>query len=1022
MQVLVDTGATRCFISARLAKALMTDIEPLTENISFNLANKSNLLILGGAHATLNICDKIFSEHFIVTNSLVHDVILGGNFIWKHKVDILTSVRELRIGDVAIPIYASNEISNKAESLAAIEECSPGDLVNINRELSAEQTAALKSLFNRFSDVCSQDPEDIGESTFTHRIELTSKVPVVRRGRRIAHTERKIVEDETSKMLRMGVIQPSKSPYGAPVVLVNKKDNAARFCVDYRGLNEITVKDNYPMPYIEEELERFRGCRYFTTLDLTSGYWQFLVEDSAQKYTAFSTHEGHFEFKRMPFGLCTAGATFQRNMEELLKGLEFARNYIDDIMVASKTFEEHLKHLELVLTRLREAKLKVKPTKCNIADHETKFLGFLVSEKGIKVCDSRSDAIKDYPIPTTQKQVRSFLGLASYYRRFINGFSEMAAPLTALTAKAAKGFKWNEICDEAFNNLKERLISPPILRQPDFQRQFVLTTDASTYGLGAILSQPDGDQENVIAYASRTMNEHERRYMTTEQELLAIVWAVQRFRPYLYGTTFKLITDHKALVHIQTSALGSGRLARWKLLLAEYQFEVEHKPGKDNTNADVLSRIEYVSSIYENAPMTSEELARLQGEDKNLKAIIDKTNEGGGVYESFVLRDGVLYRRRSIDKPYAKNTIWRLVIPDSLVDEVLRTCHDDFSGAHLGLKKTCHKVSSQFFWTGMKKDVEKWISSCELCDAKKLPVTKYKAPLHPITEAERPFDIIGMDFVGPLPETESGNKWLLVITDYLTKWVEAFPTKDAKANTVAKILIKEIICRHGAPKKLLTDQGRQFVSNLLAKVCEYFNTKKINTTSYHPQCNGLTERFNGTLCSMIASYCNEKQEDWDEFIDVCLFAYRTSKQETVGETPFRLLYGRDVNLPADIALWSSKDIFIDEIDKAWKLAHKLISESAERQVAKESISNYPKYKVGDRIRVDIPSIAIGLKRKLRRKNYSEPLEVLAITDTDNIMISRDPDKWVHSNRVKPAITSRYGRVIKQPDRYQAGFD
>ena len=1016
IQVLADSGCTISLMSEALARALGETILPLDRPVKFSTANRSKMQAVGRVIVTFEIEELQFTEEFLVTDCLVHSVILGCNFFRKHKADIMFSTDEFVIGKTRVPMYGSYNIGNSACAVSEIRE--PGDVVKINKGLTVEQEKKVKELINKFTDVFSKDSEDIGESTFVHKIDLTTETPVKKRHYRIPYTQKSIVEEEIRKMLKMDVIQKSNSPYGAPVVLVKKKDNSVRFCVDFRALNEVTIKDNYPMPYIDEELESFRGKRFFTTLDLTSGYWQFLVDEKARQYTAFNTHQGSFEFKRMPFGLCNAGATFQRQMQQLLEEyIEFARNYIDDIIISSRTFAEHLVHIEKVLLKLREARLKVKPSKTCVADEETKYLGFIVSKEGIKVCPSRSEAIANYPRPTTQKEIRSFIGFASYYRRFIEGFADVAGPLIKLLAKSAK-FEWTEECTTSFEKLKACLVSPEIMAYPDFSKRFCLTTDASKIGLGAIISQPDGERENVIAYASRTLKPAERNYNTTELELLAIVWAVERFKPYLFGTVFELVTDHKPLIYLNSSASASSRLARWKLKLSDYSFDIRHKPGKDNVNADVLSRAEIVCAIE--YAQNETDMKRMQEEDVRIKEILKRLN-GNGVYKGFRRKEGILYCLRKNKKPYGTDEALRLVVPDVMVKEVLTTCHDYMSGAHLGQKKTIHKIGSRFYWYNWKDDVTAWINACSVCAGRKTP-NRPKAPLHSIIEAEKPFDMIGIDFVGPLPKTDNGNQWLLVITDYATRWVEAFPTKDSKAITVAEILVKQIIARYGAPMKLLSDRGRQFLSDLVYQVCELYRVKKINTTAYHPQTNGLTEKFNGTLCQMLAAYMNERQTDWDEFIEICLFAYRTSKQETTKETPFRLLYGRDARLPSDIDKWSTKDSFVDEIDKAWKLAQKLIKKSAKNSEKLSEPSEVINYQKDDWVRVEKPATQVGLKRKFRRDLWSEPVQILQVNDTENVLIKETPETWVHKNRIKPAETVlRSGRISRPPIRYRAGY-
>jgi hypothetical protein len=463
-------------------------------------------------------------------------------------------------------------------------------------------------------------------------------------------------------------------------------------------------------------------------------------------------------------------------------------------------------------------------------------------------------------------------------------------------------------------------------------------------------------------------------------------------------------------------------LARWKLLLQEYTFEIKYKPGKDNINADILSRIELECSAItlEDDWYNDENIKELQSKEEYIKVIKEKINKEGN-YNGYCIKEGIVFKTRNENKPYDSPDCLRLMVPKCLISEVLTLCHDDMSGAHLGLKKTIHKICLQFYWRGMIEDITEWIKACSVCAGMKAPFHQ-KAELHPITEAEQPFDMIGIDFVGPLPKTDDGNRWLLVITDYATRWAEAFATKDSTAITVADILIKKIITRHGAPRKLLSDQGQAFLSKVVTAICDWFKIKKVNTTAYHPQCNGLCEHVNGQLCKLLASYCNERQTDWDQYVDICLFAYRVSKQETIKESPFRLLYGRDANLPGDIAKWSTSDIFIDKISQAWKLAANLLKKAAEQTSSQEKEKKI-KYQIGDRIRVENPVTPIGLKKKLRRNLWFEPVDIIDINENSNVLVKHhNKEKWVHENRIKPAETTlKTGRISRPPTRFQAGY-
>ena len=394
-------------------------------------------------------------------------------------------------------------------------------------------------------------------------------------------------------MLKKDVIQPSSSPWASPIVLVKKKDGSTRFCVDYRKVNGVTRKDAYPLPRVDDTLDTLAGAKWFTTLDLVSGYWQVEVHKDDQEKTAFCTSDGLFEFKVMPFGLCNAPATFQRLMDMILAGLQWTTClvYLDDVIVLGRTFIEHLDHLEAVFSRLHEANLKLQPFKCNLCRAKVNFLGHIVSSEGISSDTSKVEKVANWPIPTCQRDVQCFLGLANYYRRFVKDYANIARPLHRLTEKNAI-FKWTEECQQSFDNLRERLISAPILAFPDCSKPFILDTDASNTGIGAVLSQKQEDgTERVIAYASRVLSKAERRYCVTRRELLAVVFFIDHFRHYLIGRSFTLRTDHGSLTWLWKFKNPEGQLARWLEKLQEYDFTIQHRQGRKHCNADAMSRI-----------------------------------------------------------------------------------------------------------------------------------------------------------------------------------------------------------------------------------------------------------------------------------------------------------------------------------------------------------------------------------------------------------------------------------------------
>ena len=808
-----------------------------------------------------------------------------------------------------------------------------------------------------------------------------------------------------AKMLEQGIVKPSSSPWASPVVLVAKKDGSMRFCEDYRRLNSITRMDTYPLPRVDDSLDLLAQTSHFSTLDLASGYWQVGMEASSQPKTAFCAHSGLYEFTVMPFGLCNAPATFQRLMETVLHGL--ARDkcfvYLDDVLVVGKTFEEHTNNLREVLTRLREAGLRLKPSKCHLAKARVTYLGYVVSREGIVADPDKVAAVQGFPTPTTVRELRSFLGLASYYRRFIPGFSKVASPLFMLTHKGSE-FVWSQECKRVFEQLKSLLSTAPILVFPNFEKEFILETDASLSGLGAVLAQQQ-DNKTVapIAYASRTLQKHERNYGVTELEALGVVWGVKHFRPYLYGHKCLVITDHEALKSLLNTPHPSGKLARWGLAIQELDLTIKYRPGKNNQSADALSRMPLQIQDHVTAKDGETTVNSLacdhggvgshQDEDPDIKIIKQYLKDGKLPLEDNVARklvlskvqyeviDDVLYHVE------ADHTL-RVIPPAHLREALFKEAHSGLFGGHLRSAKIHGQLAKHYWWPGMRADIVKWSRACMVCATRQLgkPVHPFLSPI-PVSG---PFDRLGVDVI-QFTSSSKGNKYAIVFMDYLTKWPEVFPAKNQNSLTIARLLVEHIIPRHGVPTQLLSDRGTAFLSKLMVEVYKLLGLKKVNTTAYHPQTDGLVERFNRTLTDMLSKKVLQSGKDWDTQLPYVLFAYRACPQQSTGESPFFLLYGRDPNLPTDQMLTPSLER--DEIEisdyrheialrmsTAWESARSKIKKAQEHQKHQhDKKARDPKIFPGDRVFVYTPAEKLGKAYKFARP-FKGPYRVKTVLD------------------------------------------
>ena len=805
--------------------------------------------------------------------------------------------------------------------------------------LDEQQSDQLKVLIRKYEGLFAESDKELGHTNLVkHRINTGNAQPVKEPPRRAPVHLRQEVDKNIDDMLKKGVIEPSNSPWASGVVLVKKKDGSYRFCVDYRRLNKVTVKDAYPLPRIDDSLEQLAGSAWFSTLDLCSGYWQVEMHPDDSYKTAFATRRGLFQFKVMPFGLCCAPSTFERLMETVLAGLQWdiCLVYLDDVIVAGKTFSDMLVNLDRVFERLGSAGLKLKAKKCSLCAKEVLFLGHVISEKGIATDPSKIDVVKNWPIPSNVTEIRSFLGLCSYYRRYIQNFASIARCLHVLTEKG-KPYIWSVKCQESFDILKNHLIKAPILAHPEFTKDFILDTDASNESIGAVLSQlNDQGSEVVIGYASRTLSKAERRYCVTRKELLAVVNFVKHYKHYLYGRRFVVRTDHGSLRWLMQFKNPEGQLARWLEVLSEYEIQMVHRPGVQHRNADALSRIPckqcgYFSNWDETHEKTeasvcvltdtSDEykddqshLEELQNNDKDLlyiknclrnqrRPMFSEVSGKGFVvrslwsqWENLQLEDEILIRNYESEKEKNRRQV---VLPFTERRNVLQRCHDDKTSGHLGTRKTLEKIRLTFYWPGLQSDVRLYIRGCDFCSRKKRPIPTKRAPMG-IVQSSFPMERIATDILGELPETKNGNKYILVVSDYFSKWTESFPMPNMEAETVVKLIVEEVITRFGMPAYIHSDQGRQYESNLFHEMCRVLNIKKTRTTPYHPQSDGMVEKFNGTLAKMLSAYVNDNHDDWDEYLPYVMMAYRSAEHETTGYTPNYLMFGREVSTPLDI--------------------------------------------------------------------------------------------------------------------------
>jgi hypothetical protein len=747
--------------------------------------------------------------------------------------------------------------------------------------------SSVKSLLLEYRDTFVHGNVGLGKTTLEkHVIDTGDAVPVRRGPYRIPYSQHADVQHAVQEMLDAGVIRESTSAWNAPLILVRKKTNDGsvkwRPVLDFRGLNKVTKRENFPFPNLQEALDQVGDAHLFSVLDLCSGYWQVEIEESSKEKTSFATPFGQYECNRLGFGLMNAPSTFVRLMSKVLCGiLKGVAVYMDDLLVYSTDVTEHLRLLREVLNRVRKAGLRLKPEKCVLLALQVLYLGHILRGGTVSPDPRNVSIIKQVARPLSSEDLKSFLGMVGWYSRFIQAYAKIALPLTRLTRKKVV-FLWTRVEEEAFRILQKALCTYPVLKSPRLDLPWIITTDASIVALGAIASQVHTDGEHVVAYASYKLRPAETRYSITELECYAVVYAVRYFRAYIYGTRFLLRVDHSSLTWLLNLTNPKPRLARWVLEIAEYQYDVQYTPGK-KMQADALTRLVSATS-QSSQEWTTRDIIEAQARDVELQERVAQSPSS--------------YHKDQAGILYLKTTHGRrlLAVPAAMTSYVLDIAHNGPLGGHQGVNRTIERVRQAYSWPGLYTEIRKYVTSCIECQKRKGRADPPAAP-QLLFQATRPFQRISIDIIGPLSPNTQGNRVILTCIDNFTRWPEAIPLPDQRAHTVARALVENVICRYGVMEKIISDCGRNFISALFREICSLLRIKHITTTPYHPQGNSIVERSHQGLTTTITQYLAPDQGDWDMWVPYALFVARSSTNRSTVYSPADLMYGRQLSMP-----------------------------------------------------------------------------------------------------------------------------
>lgn len=902
-RALLDTGATHNLIRAQTGN--------ITDGTELFLGDGTTTIKAQGPfYLDLHVEDVQQKTKFHATATLREEVILGQDWLIANDAVIDTKMKCVHFGShQRKTAYFVGTPAEKTVPLPRIENGFPAPLQN-----------TFEHMISDFRNVFDETAQN-RTKTDNHTIRLRSNKPINIRPYRYSAEKKKIISEQIQEMLSQGVITPSTSEYNSPIVIVKKKDGRDRFCVDFRKLNDATESEAAVLPVIQETLADMGNASIFSTIDLKSGYWQVPLNVESRKYTAFTAPDGSsFEFRVMPFGLKNAPATFQKLMTRVLAGYLhlFTAVYLDDIIIYSKNMEEHLYHLRLVFERLQQNQLSCAIDKCRFGVSDLPFLGHRLTRTGSAPLPEHIQHLQNAAVPRTRKELRSFVGTLNWIRDYVPKCAELISPLTDLL-KTNRRYTWNSSAGEAFQKIKDAISKPLELDRPDFSQPFFVQTDASGKGIAAVLFQMDNGKRRIITYGSAKLTATEQRYHVNEQECLAVVWALRRYRSFLEGQHFTLVTDSRSLLWLNATKDSRAKLTRWALLLQEFDFETVHCPGTNNELADALSRNpsdhttaslptsdrllppEHEQTFAEEPPaMNTLETATIvdtvleaQQADPEIQAKITRwlhlsatgpaTTSERKLMNEYIVEDGILRRRINGRCP--------LVVPVNAREKVLYAVHDSIDAGHPGAEETTRQLERRFYFLQMRNYVRRYVSSCSICASCKRGTLQSKAPLRPRPPA-RPWETISIDAMGPYPATAFGNRFILVASDLYSRWIEAIACSEAKTNLITRFLENEIFARYGYPRNIISDNGRQFLSNEFELKLQEWNAEHYTTPVYTPRANPV-ERRNQELKKGLRILANTTDNEWDENLPLVLHQLRARKNAATGFSPSEALFGKD---------------------------------------------------------------------------------------------------------------------------------
>lgn len=972
----------------------------------------------------------------LVIHGLSKMLILGVEFLSQHKIQLdfggwlistpgsttydvrspeSWSYNDCFVGSLSTGLFLQQTAVSRVQEVSTLEDLQQA-VWNVET-ITSEQRHQLLSLLSVHRTTFSEKPGR--HKYFRAEIKVNACEPFHNKSYPIPAKYLEEAESYLKLMLDWNIVKHATSPFASPMLCVRKSDGSLRLCVDARALNAVTIKSRESVRPTEELLRLYQGVKYMTSIDLTHSYWQLPLEQDSQQYTGFLFRNQQYVFQVMPFGLCNAVALFTRCMNVTL-GEEcnsFARAYIDDLLITSETFEEHLEHINLVLSKLKAAGMTAKLRKSQFCREEVPFLGHIITSQGIRTAPDKLKAITQFPEPQTLKQLRAFLGIVGFYRNYSDQVAKIALPLFELLRKDTV-WDWTRERQQAFEGLKQLFLTEHVIHHPQSGRDFIVYTDASSYALGVKLAQCDNEGvEKTVAMASRTLCKAEKNYTVTEKEMLCIVWALQKFRHLLLGEHIVLRTDHQALLSLRVGRIFSSRLTRWQLLIQEFNIEYKHIKGTQNVVADLLSRIpdnvpsridserklrDYsVANIMECKVLDTQwstHLTHIQEEQDRddfclkVRRKMEEAPPEHPVFNSFCIsNDGLLFQQGKIRNRLEEE--WKLVVPRQLRVQLITDTHGMLG--HVGIAKTYEALRKKFYFHGMQKIVNQLVRTCDVCQRCKRARENLVGEPQSIIP-RKPLDLVSVDLYGPLPRSQSGVCYIFVMLDIFTKYTKLFPIVKANAQTLLK-KVKIFSSRVGPPKCLLSDKGSQFTGHLWQSETRKMGIVPTTTAVRTPQCNPV-EREMQTLGNMFRALCSHTHQAWKMHLPLIEFVINNTVHESTTLTPFEALTGQPSvifdprKLPQYPKTYGPPPQLYEELRQdVHRMVRDRLIQAAARRKKSYKVSRKHKFNVGDRVLVKTAYLSSKSQHIFSKfmSTFRGPFNVTAVFHENNYELRRE---------------------------------